>query len=137
MFPHSTVEYFWTCRYYWTAEDWIQSMILSLKRFVHNFYCLYNISFTKIKLIDHISHVMVSVIASSSVDYGFKPTSDQTKEYNIGICCFSTKHTSSRSRGKYCLTRNQDNVPEWIHMSIRGPLFQWTSTIKIQLNVLV
>jgi len=34
-------------------------MILSLKRLVSNFYCLYNISFTKIKLIDHIGRVMV------------------------------------------------------------------------------
>jgi hypothetical protein len=35
------------------------------------------------------------------------------------------------------LARNQDNVSEWGHMSIRGLLFQWASTIKIQLSVLV
>jgi hypothetical protein len=35
------------------------------------------------------------------------------------------------------LARNQDNVSEWGNMSIRGLLFQWPSTIKIQLSVLV
>jgi hypothetical protein len=32
---------------------------------------------------------------------------------------------------------NQDNVSEWDNMSIRGLLFQWTSTIKLQLSMLV
>jgi hypothetical protein len=35
------------------------------------------------------------------------------------------------------LTRNQNNVSEWSDMSTRGLLFQWASTIQIQLNVLV
>jgi hypothetical protein len=35
------------------------------------------------------------------------------------------------------LVRNQDNVSEWGDMSIRGLFFQWASTIKIQLSVLV
>ena len=35
---------------------------------------------------------MVSVIDSSAVYRGFEPRSDQTKDYKIGICCFSTKH---------------------------------------------
>jgi hypothetical protein len=35
------------------------------------------------------------------------------------------------------LARNQDNVSEWGDMSIRGLLFQWARTIKIQLRVLV
>jgi hypothetical protein len=37
---------------------------------------------------------MVSVLASSAVDHGFEPRSGQTKEYKIGICCFSAKHAS-------------------------------------------
>jgi hypothetical protein len=37
---------------------------------------------------------MVNVLASSAIDRGFKPRSGQTKEYKIGICCFSTKHTT-------------------------------------------
>ena len=36
---------------------------------------------------------MVSVLASSAVVCGFNPRSDQTKNYKIGICCFSTKHS--------------------------------------------
>jgi hypothetical protein len=35
------------------------------------------------------------------------------------------------------LGRNQDNVSEWGDMSIRRLLFQWASTIIIQLIVLV
>jgi hypothetical protein len=35
------------------------------------------------------------------------------------------------------LTRNQYIVSEWSDMSIRGLLFQWASTIKILLRVLV
>jgi hypothetical protein len=34
---------------------------------------------------------MVSMLASSGVDHGFKPRSCQTKDYKIGICCFSAK----------------------------------------------
>ena len=35
---------------------------------------------------------MVSVLASSAVDHGFEPRSGQTKEYIIGICCFSANN---------------------------------------------
>jgi hypothetical protein len=35
------------------------------------------------------------------------------------------------------LTRNQNNVSEWSDISTHGLLFQWASTIKIQLSVLV
>ena len=80
---------------------------------------------------------MVSVLASSAVDRGFEPPSGQAKDYLIGICCFSAKHTALRRKSKYWLARNQDNVSEWGDMSIRGLLFQWTSTIPIQLSVLV
>jgi hypothetical protein len=50
--------------------------------------------------------------------------------------CFSAKHTALRRKSKEWLARNQDNVSEWDDMSIRGLLFQWTSTIKIQLSML-
>jgi hypothetical protein len=43
---------------------------------------------------------MVSVLASSAVDRRFEPRSGQTKDYKIGICCFSTKHTSLRRKSK-------------------------------------
>jgi len=77
------------------------------------------------------------VLASSAVYRGFGPQSGQTNDYNIGICCFSAKHAALRRKIKNWLARNQDNVPWWGDMSIRGLLFQWASTIKIQLNVLV
>ena len=68
--------------------------------------------------INHIGRVMVSVLASSMVDRGFEPRSDQIKDYNIGICSFSTKHAALRRKSKDRLARNQNNVPEWGDMSI-------------------
>ena len=65
---------------------------------------------------------MVSVLSSSAVDGEFE--SGQTKDYTIG-------------KGKEWLARNENNVSEWSYMSTRGLLFQWVSTIKIQLCVLV
>jgi hypothetical protein len=46
------------------------------------------------RCVDHIGGVIVSVLALSSIDHGFEPRSGQTKEYEIGICCFSAKHAS-------------------------------------------
>ena len=77
------------------------------------------------------------MLASSEADRGFEPRSGQTKDYEIGICCFSANHAALRRKGKDWLTRNLDNVSEWGDMSIRGLLFQWANTINIQLNVFV
>ena len=60
---------------------------------------------------------MVSVLASSAVCRGFEPWLGQTKDYKIGICCFSTKHAALRSKSKDWLARNQNNVSEWSDMS--------------------
>jgi hypothetical protein len=78
---------------------------------------------------NHIGGVIVNVLASSAVDRGFEPRSGQTKDYKIGICCFSAKHTALRRKSKDWLGRNQNNVSEWSDMSTCGLLFQWTSTI--------
>ena len=43
-------------------------------------------------------------------DHGFKVRSGQTKHYELGICCFSAKHTALRRKRKDWLGRNQDNV---------------------------
>ena len=67
---------------------------------------------------------MVSMLTSSVVDRGFKPRSGQTKDYAIGICCFSAKHTVLMRKSKDWLACNQDNVSEWVNMSIHGLLFQ-------------
>ena len=80
---------------------------------------------------------MVSVLALSVVDHGFEPRSGQIKDYKIGICCFSAKHAALRRKSKDWLALNQDNVFEWGNMSICWLLFQWASTIKIQLSMLV
>jgi hypothetical protein len=67
---------------------------------------------------------MVSVLASSAVDRGFDFRSGKTKNYEIGICCFSAKNAALRRKSKDWLARNQANVFEWEDMSIRGLLFQ-------------
>ena len=60
---------------------------------------------------------MVSVLTLSAVDCGFEPQSCQTKEYKIGICCFSAKNTALRRKSKDWLGRNQNNVSEWSDIS--------------------
>jgi hypothetical protein len=84
-----------------------------------------------------IGGVMVSVLSSSAVESGLEPWSGQTKDNKIGICYFSTKYTVLKRKSKDGLAQNQGNVSEWGDMSISELLFQWASTIKIQLSVLV
>ena len=67
---------------------------------------------------------MVSVLALSVEDHGFRPRSGQTKDYEIGICCFSAKHAALRRKSKDWLVRNQNNVSAWSDMSTRGLLLQ-------------
>ena len=78
---------------------------------------------------------MVSILASSVVDHELESLSGQTNDYEIGICCFSTKHAALRRANKGWLAGNQDNVSEWGDMSIRGLLFQRVSTINIYQSV--
>jgi len=61
---------------------------------------------------NRISGIIVSVLALSVVDCGFEPCSDETKEYTIGICCFSTKHAPLRNKSQDWLARNQNNMFE-------------------------
>ena len=67
-----------------------------------------------------ISGVMVSVLTSSAVIREFEPRSGKTKDYEISICCFSTKHAALMRKSKDWLARTRDNVSEWGDMSIRG-----------------
>ena len=46
---------------------------------------------------DPIGGVIVSMLDSSMVDRVFEPWSGQTKDYEIGICCFSVKHAALSS----------------------------------------
>ena len=73
---------------------------------------------------NRISGVMVSVLASRVVDRGFEPRSGQTKDYKIGICCFSAKHAALSRKSKDWLARNQNNVSKWSDISISGLLFR-------------
>ena len=86
---------------------------------------------------NHIGGVMTGVLASSAVDYGFKPRSGQAKVYTNDLCCFSAKHAALMRKKKDWLARNQDNVLECGDMSTRGLLFKRANTIKIQLSVIV
>ena len=83
--------------------------------------CLYVYRLTRRE--NRIGGVMVSVLASSTVDHGFEPQSGQTRDYKIDICCFSAKHAAIRKKSKDWLAQNQDNVSEWSHMSTRRLLF--------------
>jgi hypothetical protein len=67
---------------------------------------------------------MVGVLTSSVVDRGFDSRSGQTKDYKIGICCFSAKHVALRRKSKDWFAPNQNNLSEWRDMSTRGLLFQ-------------
>ena len=66
---------------------------------------------------------MVSMLDSSAVDGGFESRLGQTKDFTIGICCFSAKHAALMRKGKDWLALNQ-NVSEWSDMPTRGLLFQ-------------
>jgi hypothetical protein len=57
--------------------------------------------------VNRIGGIMVSMLV---VDRGFDPRSGQTKDYQIGICCFSAKHATLRRKSKDWLVRNQNNV---------------------------
>ena len=59
---------------------------------------------------------MVSVLTSSAVDCDFEPRQGQTKGYEIGICCFSTKHTVLKGeRAETGWLGNRDNVSQWVY----------------------
>jgi hypothetical protein len=88
------------------------------------YYSDFLIDYMYLHIFNRINGVMVSVLASSAVDSGFDPRSCQTKDYEIGICCFFTKHTAFRRKRKDWLAQNHDNMSEWSDMSTRGMLFQ-------------
>ena len=70
-----------------------------------------------------IGGIMVNVLASSAVDCGFEPPC-QTKDYKIGIYCFSVRYAALRRKSKDCPAGNKNNVSEWSDMSTRRMLFQ-------------
>jgi hypothetical protein len=63
--------------------------------------------------INRIGCVKATAFAASALYRGFEPLTGQTKYYEFGMCCFSTKHTAIRRKNKDWLPWNQDNVSEW------------------------
>ena len=74
-----------------------------------------------------IGGVMVSLLSLSAVDRVFEPRSGQTKDYKIGICCFSAKNAAIRRKaniiGAICLSADYS--------------FSKLALCKIQISVLV
>ena len=64
-----------------------------------------------------IDGVIVNVLTSSAVDRGFELRSCQSIYFD---CWVSGKHDVLRSKSKDWLTRNQDNMPGWLHTYTRG-----------------
>jgi hypothetical protein len=120
--PHQNInEIFLVCNFFAKNADIVKDVLTSCDSTLDN----------------HISGILVSGLASSAVDRGFEPWWCQTREYKIGMCCFSAKHAALRSKSKDWLARNQNNVSKWSDMSTRGLSFQWASTLKNHLSVLV
>ena len=67
--------------------------------------------------IDHVSSENGYSIASSTEDRGLESLSYQTKNYKTGICCFSAKHMSLRSKSKDWWVWNHNNMSEQSNMS--------------------
>ena len=47
--------------------------------------------------------VMVRKLVSSVVDCGFETWSCQTKDYKMGICCFTAKQVALRKKEQNCV----------------------------------
>ena len=56
---------------------------------------------------------MIIVLASSAVDREFESQSGETKDYKSGICCFTAKHETFRSK---------NNILSWNQYSGVGNL---------------
>ena len=80
---------------------------------------------------------------SNAVGRAFDPRSGQTKDYKIGICCFSTKHVALRrksSESGYCIRVGQHVyltiILEIMHFSV-NELKRCLITLHLSLNDLL
>jgi hypothetical protein len=88
--------------------------------------------------VNRIGGVMVSVLASSAENHGFESLSGhgfeslsghgfeslsgKTKNYTIGISCFSAKHAALRRKSKDWSTRNQNHANHYatnVHVQVK------------------
>jgi hypothetical protein len=79
---------------------------------------------------------MVSVLVSSAVYRVYETRSGQTKDYLIGILCFSANHASLRRKTKDCLAQNKNNVLV-LDMPTHGLLPQSTSTKSNKAHIII
>ena len=84
---------------------------------------------------NRIGGVMVSVLAFSVIDLGFETDGGHANDDTICICCFSAKNAAFE--GERIKTGWLWGGSGGGDMETPGLLFQWASTIKIQLSVLV
>jgi hypothetical protein len=68
---------------------------------------------------------------------GSSPGRVKPKTIKLAFIAFFAKHAALRRKSKDWMARYQNNVYECSDMSTHWLLFQWPSTIKIQLCVLV
>ena len=78
------------------------------------FLVFYDISYD-ITIFNRIGGVMVSVLASNVLDRGFEPRSGKTKDYEIGICCFSVNHAALRRKSYKNPTKRVGLVQSGFH----------------------
>ena len=85
-------ELLWLCLFNWDCGETKKEILLNL-----SFWYIYIYIYI---CCSRIGGVMVGVLVSSVVDRGFEPQLGKTKDYKIGICCFSAKHAALRSKSK-------------------------------------
>jgi len=104
--------------YYWYHNDFVVMYVKTFKTVVteqdqrgnveitdKNFYIRISLAEQTIWLI------MLSMLDSIVVDHGLEPQWILTNQnYKIDICCFSAKQVALRSKNKYWLLQNLDNV---------------------------
>ena len=76
---------------------------------------------------------MTSTLASSVVDRGFEPRSDQAKDYKVGICCLSSKYVYSIKEWEQTLVSSESEL----HENYQDPIkrVQANTTIVISSNI--
>ena len=102
------------------VEEYIKNLLY--RRYFKIFSQYFNFIIISNMFIYLFCHLATPVLANHIG--GLEARSCQTKDYKIGICCFSTKHVSLKGNSKYGLVQNQDNVSEWSDMSTHRLLFQ-------------
>jgi hypothetical protein len=116
-------------------KRWWDPLCTRPTRWVGCSLCICNQCLSTLKLWVRILFMVASVLASSAVGRGLEPRSGQTKDYTIGICCFSAKHAALRRKSKYWLARHQDMCPseplhrilrvcEWLLFNANSAIFQ-------------